>query len=62
MMDVENLDEKQDYKELPDTYVIFITENDYYKAGKSIFLIQSFQNRGKELYHIPVSFNSKLYF
>ena len=30
MMDVENLDEKQDYKELPDTYVIFITEKDYY--------------------------------
>ena len=34
MMDVENLDEKQEYRELPDTYVIFITENGYYKAGK----------------------------
>lgn len=41
MMDVENLDEKQDYKELPDTYVIFITENDYYKAGKPLYLIQN---------------------
>ena len=34
VMDVENLDEKQDYRDLPDTYVIFITEKDYYKAGK----------------------------
>lgn len=25
-MDVENLDKDQDYRELPDTYVIFITE------------------------------------
>ena len=41
MMDVENLDEKQDYRELPDTYVIFITENDYYKAGKPVYVIQN---------------------
>ena len=41
MLDVENLDEKQDYKELPDTYVIFITENDYYKSGKPIYMIQN---------------------
>lgn len=30
MMDVENLDEKQDFGDLPDTYIIFITENDYF--------------------------------
>lgn len=41
MMDVENLDEKQDYRELPDTYVIFITENDYYKAGRPVYVIQN---------------------
>ena len=41
MMDVENLDEKQEYRELPDTYVIFITENDYYKAGKPVYFIQN---------------------
>ncbi len=41
VMDVENLDEKQDYKELPDTYVIFITEKDYYKAGEPIYWIQN---------------------
>lgn len=41
VMDVENLDEKQDYKELPDTYVIFITEKDYYKAGEPVYWIQN---------------------
>ncbi len=41
VMDVENLDEKQNYWELPDTYVIFITENDYYKAGKPVYVIQN---------------------
>ena len=41
MMDIENLDETQDCKDLPDTYVIFITENDYYKAGKPIYIIQN---------------------
>ena len=41
VMDVENLDEKQDYRELPDTYVIFITEKDYYKAGKPVYVIQN---------------------
>ena len=40
VMDVENLDEKQDYKELPDTYVIFITEKDYYKSGESLYVIE----------------------
>ena len=41
IMDVENLDENQDYRELPDTYVIFITEKDYYQAGKAVYMIQN---------------------
>ena len=41
MMDVENLDEKQDYKELPDTYVIFVTERDYYRAGEAVYEIEN---------------------
>ena len=41
VMDVENLDKDQDYRELPDTYVIFITEIDYYKAGKPVYVIQN---------------------
>lgn len=41
VMDVENLDENQEFKELPDSYVIFITEKDYYKAGKPLYMIQN---------------------
>ena len=40
VMDVENLDEKQDYRELPDTYVIFITEKDYCKSGEPLYMIE----------------------
>lgn len=40
MMDVENLDEKQDFDELPDTYIIFITENDYFNAGKPVYKVE----------------------
>lgn len=40
VMDVENLDEGQDYKELPDTYVIFIIERDYYGVGKPVYQIR----------------------
>ena len=39
--DIENLDENQNYSDLPDTYVIFITENDYFKEGKPIYQIQN---------------------
>ena len=41
VLDVENLDAGQDYRELPDTYVIFITENDYYGAGHPVYVIRS---------------------
>lgn len=41
VMDIENLDENQNYSDLPDTYVIFITENDYFKEGKPIYQIQN---------------------
>lgn len=39
-IDAENLDQTQDYRELPETYVIFITEKDYYRAGKPMYVIQ----------------------
>ena len=41
MMDVENLDAGDDFSKLPDTYVIFITEKDYYQAGKAVYMIQN---------------------
>jgi hypothetical protein len=33
VMDVENLDAGQDFDELPETYVVFITENDQFSDG-----------------------------
>ena len=37
MMDVENLDERQDFGDLPDTYIIFITENDYFGENQPLY-------------------------
>ena len=39
-MDVENLDAGQDFDELPDTYTIFITENDIFKKGLPLYPIE----------------------
>ena len=41
VLDVENLRAGQDFRKLPDTYVIFITENDYYKAGEPVYVIRN---------------------
>lgn len=38
-LDVENLNQGQEFEELPTTYIIFITENDIFKAGKAIYSI-----------------------
>lgn len=40
-MDVENLDAGPEFRQLPDTYVIFITEKDFYGRGKPVYLIQN---------------------
>ena len=39
-MDVENLNVGQDFDELPDTYVIFITENDVLRKGFAVYPIE----------------------
>lgn len=39
-LDVENLDAGQDFDDLPTTYIIFLTENDIWKAGKAIYPIK----------------------
>lgn len=39
-IDVESLNKNQDFSKLPDTYVIFITENDIFKKGKPIYHIE----------------------
>lgn len=40
VMDIENLDAKQDFKELPDTYTIFITEKDFFGQGEPVYVIE----------------------
>ena len=40
VMDVENLSSGEDFEELPETYVIFITEKDIYEEGLSVYPIE----------------------
>ena len=51
-MDVENLRAGQDFDELPETYVIFITENDIFGDGKPIHRIErvDIDSDGKPLF------------
>lgn len=40
VMDIENLDQGQSFDSLPDTYTIFITERDFFRANKPLYEIQ----------------------
>ena len=40
VMDIENLDAGQKFKELPETYTIFITEKDFYGKGEPLHIIE----------------------
>lgn len=40
-MDIENLDAGEDFSSLPDTYVIFITENDYFGENQPLYPVQN---------------------
>ena len=40
VMDIENLNARQKFSELPDTYTIFITEKDFYGMGKPVYSIE----------------------
>lgn len=40
VLDIENLDAGQDFRKLPDTFTIFITEADFWGEGKPFYLIQ----------------------
>ena len=40
LMDIESLDARQEFEELPDTYTIFITENDWYGYGDGIYRVE----------------------
>lgn len=40
IMDIENLHSGQEFKELPDTYTIFITERDFYGMGEAVYPVE----------------------
>ncbi len=40
VMDIENLHSGQEFKELPDTYAIFIIEKDFYGQGEAVYPIE----------------------
>jgi len=40
IIDVESLDARQDFRQLPETYVIFITEKDFFGLGEPIYPIE----------------------
>ena len=40
--DAENLGEKQDYKDLTESYIIFITEHDVFKKGQTIYYVDRY--------------------
>ena len=40
MLDSHTLKKNQDFNELPETYIIFITENDYLGLGKPVYRVQ----------------------
>ncbi len=40
MLDSRILQKNDDFDKLPETYIIFITENDYYKKGKPIYKVK----------------------
>ena len=48
-MDIENLDAGQDFDELPDTYTIFITENDVLKKGEPYYCFDRMDMKTGEL-------------
>ncbi len=40
VMDIENLDAGQEFKDLPETYTIFITEKDFYGKGEPLYIVE----------------------
>ena len=65
-LDVEHLNARQDFNELPITYVIFITETDIFKANRPIYPIERINlvtnqpfNDGEHILYINTSYNDK---
>ena len=65
-MDVDNLKEKQKFSDLPNTYVIFITENDIFGKGKAVYPIERMNlatgepfNDGEHILYINGAYENK---
>lgn len=65
-MDVDNLKVREDFENLPDTYVIFITENDVFKEGCPIYRIERINtvtgkpfNDGEHIIYINGAYENK---
>lgn len=50
VMDIENLDAGQEFEELPDTYMIFITKKDFYGKGVPVYQIERMNLMTGELF------------
>ena len=50
-MDVDNLKAKKQFSDLPNTYVIFITENDFFGKGKAVYPIERMNLATGEPFH-----------
>ncbi len=65
-MDVDNLKAKKQFHELPNTYVIFITENDFFGKGKAMYPIERMNlatgepfNDGEHILYINGAYDDK---
>lgn len=65
-MDVDNLKAKKQFSSLPDTYVIFITENDVFGKGKAVYPIERMNlatgepfNDGEHILYINGAYDNK---
>ena len=54
MLDSHTLKKRSDFSDLPETYIIFITENDYLGLGEPIYKVQKhFDCKGKNGEYLP---------
>ncbi len=65
-MDVDVLKEKQQFEQLPNTYVIFITENDFFGKGQALYPIERINlatnepfNDGEHILYINGAYENK---
>ncbi len=53
MLDSHTLKRKDDFADLPETYIIFITENDVFKKSKAIYKVKRFVDFSDENEYLP---------